>query len=88
MLPVVPKVSRDAAPHAHRPAPPSTSKPPAAGSAVIVGRSNAKPPVYVGDRVRVHEKDVISKSPSNARRGGSLTGEALYVGTAQVCRRM
>ena len=55
---------------------------------MIVGRSNATPPVCVGDRVRVHEKDVISKSPSNARRDGSLTGEALYVGTAQVRRLM
>ena len=54
----------------------------------MIRRSNAKPPVYVGDRVRVHEKDVISKPPSNARRGGSLTGEALYVGTAQVRRLM
>ena len=92
MLPVVPKVSRDAAPHAHRPAAPSANKvPAAAGSAVAAGSDktfNAKQPVYVGDRVRVHEKDVISKSSSNARRDGSLTGEALYVGTAQVRRLM
>ena len=84
----MPKVSRDAAPHAHRPAAPSTSKPAAAAGSAVIGRSNAKPPVYVGDRVRVHEKDAISKSSNNARRDGSLTGEALYVGTAQVRRLM
>ena len=54
----------------------------------MIGRSNAKPPVYVGDCVRVHEKYVIGKSSSNARRDRSLTGEALYVGTAQVRRLM